>query len=198
MEFNLGWNLVGVKLRRVKFGDKERKDRYIILFFIDFNLFLTSRRQIMPRKIIVFIKLIKKLIEFIFAIMVTNEKRAKILSFCGFIYFELNLGFFEIIEGASDLEETRNLTQIEFWIQFSQNFRKFSRWKVTKKRIKSHSCQIKVDNRDRFFRKSRETENDFLGTRKKVQVISNQVQCRLSVNSMNFSRDSKIYRIFIL
>ena len=129
-----------------------------------FNLFLTSRRQIMPRKIIVFIKLIKKLIEFIFAIMVTNEKRAKILSFCGFIYFESNLGFFEIIEGASDLEETRNLTQIEFWIQFSQNFRKFSRWKVTKKRIKSHSCQIKVDNRDRFFRRSRpsrETENDF-------------------------------------
>ena len=139
----------------------------IYMILSRFNLFLTSRRQIMPRKIIVFIKLIKKLIEFIFAIMVTNEKRAKILSFCGFIYFELNLGFFEIIEGASDLEETRNLTQIEFWIQFSQNFRKFSRWKVTKKRIKSHSCQIKVDNRDRFFRKSRETENDFLGHSKK-------------------------------
>ena len=146
-----------------------------------FNLFLTSRRQIMPRKIIVFIKLIKKLIEFIFAIMVTNEKRAKILSFCGFIYFELNLGFFEIIEGASDLEETRNLTQIEFWIQFSQNFRKFSRWKVTKKRIKSHSCQIKVDNRIRFFfsKKSRDWKRLFLATWKKVEVISNQFSADL-------------------
>ena len=70
----------------------------------------------MPRKIIVFIKLIKKLIEFIFAIMVTHEKTSQKFerSFCGFIYFELNLGFFEIIEGAFDLEETRNLTQIEF------------------------------------------------------------------------------------
>jgi len=143
-----------------------------------FNLFLTSRRQIMPRKIIVFIKLIKKLIEFIFAIMVTNEKRAKILSFCGFIYFELNLGFFEIIEGASDLEETRNLTQIEFWIQFSQNFRKFSRWKVTKKRIKSHSCQIKVDNRIRFLsKKSRDGKRLFGPLEKKSKLfLTNSAQ----------------------
>ena len=55
-----------------------------------FSLFLTSRRQIMPRKIIVFIKLIKKLIEFIFAIMVTHEKRAKSLSEVSAVLYILN------------------------------------------------------------------------------------------------------------
>lgn len=160
----------------------------------------------MPRKIIVFIKLIKKLIEFIFAIMVTHEKTSQKFerSFCGFIYFELNLGFFEIIEGAFDLEETRNLTQIEFWIQFSQNFRKFSRWKVTKKRIKSHSCQIMADNRIQFLqiwwlrKKSISVESlktTFLNSLKKV--IFNQLDHRLSVNSLNFSRDDKFIAFFI-
>ena len=151
MEFNLGWNLVGVKLRRVKFGDKERKDRYIILFFIDFNLFLTSRRQIMPRKIIVFIKLIKNWLNWFRRYhghqWKTSQKKFRAPKISAVLY---------ILNWILALEATRNLTQIEFWIQFSQkifeNFEKNFTLEGHETKIKSHSCQIMIE-RFRFGRK---------------------------------------------
>ena len=152
MEFCLGWNLVEVKLRGVKFGDKERKDRYIILFFIDFNLFLTSRRQIMPRKIIVFIKLIKNWLNWFRRYhghqWKTSQKNFRAPKISAVLY---------ILNWILALEATRNLTQIEFWIQFSQkifeNFEKNFTLEGHETKIKSHCCQIMVNDRFRCNRK---------------------------------------------
>ena len=140
-----------MKLRGVKFGDKERKDRYIILFFIDFNLFLTSRRQIMPRKIIVFIKLIKNWLNWFRRYhghqwKTSQKKISSSENFCGFIYFELNFG------SRSDSQFNPNWILNSIFAKIFRNFEKNFTLEGHEKKIKSHSCQIMIE-RFRFGRK---------------------------------------------
>ena len=66
-------------------------------------------------------------------------KNFKVWTNCGFIYFELDLGFFR---NNWKKRLTRNLTQIEFWIQFSQNFRKIFTLEGHKKESKASHVKL--------------------------------------------------------
>ena len=177
-----------------------KKGYNIYMIFNRFNLFFNLQTSDYAKKDNSIHKINQKLIELISSLSwspMKNEPKKKFRApkISAVLY---------ILNWILALEATRNLTQIEFWIQFSQNFRKFSRWKVTKKRIKSHSCQIMADNRIQFLqiwwlrKKSISVESlktTFLNSLKKV--IFNQLDHRLSVNSLNFSRDDKFIAFFI-